>query len=110
MNKFQILLAIVLALAGCKSREERLAIEAESDHNTCASMGYSRGTALYLQCRQMQTQNRLAENIRDEARMEGIGNGLQRAGQALQSIDSPSRTSTTDCSPRFNGGFSCSTY
>jgi hypothetical protein len=78
-------------ITGCAPREQRLAMEAQNDHDACSSMGYIRGTELYLRCRQMQTQNRLAKQIRQGNQMQAVGNGLMAAGRALESIDPPSQ-------------------
>lgn len=70
-------------------------------------MGYEIATALYLQCRQMQTNGRMVEQMRAEAGRREFGNRLARAGAALQSIDRP--PVNTNCS-RTYAGFNCSTY
>jgi hypothetical protein len=105
--RYIVVILGVLALAGCKSQEERLVLEAQRDHQACANMGYERGTALYLQCRQVQTNGRMVEQMRTEAAQRDFGNRLSRAGAALQSIDR--QPVNTNCSRTYTG-FNCSTY
>jgi hypothetical protein len=101
------LVAIGLSLSGCKTQEERLALQANKDHQACADMGYEKGTSLYLQCRQMQTNNRMAETMRTDAASDKVGRGLQRAGAALQSVGKGPET--TSCR-RTISGYDCTTF
>jgi hypothetical protein len=107
-----LVLALTLAtlglpLSGCKTQEERLALQANQDHEACLGMGYEKGTALYLQCRQLQMNNRVAETMRADAAADKVGRGLQRAGAALQSIGKAPET--TSCRKTISG-FDCTTF
>lgn len=110
--RLMAVLSVSLALCSCQSSQQRdaqLAQLAASDDQRCAEMGYTKGTALYLQCRQLQTANREAQHAADDRSREDFGSRLQAAGAALGSI-SPPPPRTTNCNPTFNGGMNCTTF
>jgi hypothetical protein len=96
-------LAVVLIsglVAGCASREqiaqrELAAEKALQAHNEarCSSFGYQPGTPDYTHCLQamdMQEQQRLtAMQMQQAAAAANMGDSLQQAGAALQSINPP---------------------
>jgi hypothetical protein len=62
---------LALSLAGCGTA----AFSWDAyEHEQCTAMGYQRGTPLYLQCRSMVAQSRLA---RDANVLQGLATGLQ---------------------------------
>lgn len=105
--RYVVIILGVLALAGCKSQEEQLALAAQRDHEACVNMGYEKGTALYLECRQLVTSNRIVAQAKAEAASRNFGNALQQTGVALQNINR--QPETTNCRQTF-GGFNCSTF
>ena len=75
MKRF-VFVAALLALAGCSTAEDRVA----ADDATCRSYGIKTGTPEYAQCRMLQ-------DARRDARQDGLGSRLQKAGKALGSIN-----------------------
>ena len=81
------LVILCASLAGCVTAEERALRLDAMDNKACENMGYTRGTQLYLQCRQLQTTNRLAAQQANAQAMAQTGQALQNMGQALQARD-----------------------
>ena len=67
---------LALSLAGCGTAA--FSWDAH-EHEQCTAMGYKRGTPLYLQCRSMVAQARVAQQA----------NALQRAATGLQMMSRP---------------------
>lgn len=99
-----IVATFAVATAGCQSQAELNEIAARQDHAQCASMGYERGTALYLQCRQLQLGNRALEQQRDAEQRRA----MREVGAALMQTGKPPPTLTTNCST-FMGNTTCTT-
>jgi hypothetical protein len=105
--RYVVIILGVLALAGCKSQEEQLALDAQRDHEACANMGYEKGTALYLECRQLVTSNRIVAQAKAEEASRNFGNALLQTSAALKNINR--QPVNTDCRQTF-GGFNCTTW
>jgi hypothetical protein len=108
---FVSLATISVLLCSCQSSQQREARQDATDNQRCEEMGYSKGTALYLQCRQLQTSNRIAQDHSDDSARDSFGSGLQRAGAALGSISPPPPAiRNTNCNPTAMGGMNCTTF
>ena len=81
------LVILGVSLAGCVTAEERALRLDALDNKSCENMGYTRGTQLYLQCRQLQVSNRVAAQQANAQAMAETGQALQNMGQALQARD-----------------------
>ncbi len=107
----KIALTAILAavsLAGCKSRQEILALEAAQDHEKCAGMGYERGTELYLQCRALQAGVRQQQEDRDERARIAFGQSMTQTGIAMMQAGQPRPVYQTRCN-QFMGSTTCYT-
>ena len=87
MKRSFSLALLCVFLAGCVTAEERALRLDAMDNKGCENMGYTRGTQLYLQCRQLQVSNRLAAQQANAQAMAQTGQALQNLGQALQARD-----------------------
>ncbi len=104
MKRLFIFIALGAALAGCKT-DAVIKAEAAQDHEQCASMGYERGTELYLRCRQLKAGVRLNE----EAIQQQRGQALMQAGAAMMAASQPKPVTTTNCN-RFMNQVTCQSY
>jgi hypothetical protein len=73
-----LIIALALTVGGCAASRTIT----QDDDAVCKSMGASPGTNAYVQCR-------LAQQARRDAAHRDIGDRLQRAGAAMQSLDPP---------------------
>jgi len=87
MKRAFTLFILGVSLAGCVTAEERAMRLDALDNQSCENMGYTRGTQLYLQCRQLQASNRLAAQQANAQAMAQTGQALQNMGQAMQARD-----------------------
>ena len=91
MVRSALALAALALLAGCAS-----------DAASCQGMGYAPGTALFLDCLNIQAANRQARSA-----------ALARLSQQYQPRPIPMpvpMTNGTTCRPIPGGGFNCSSY
>jgi hypothetical protein len=95
-----------LALSACVSQEEMAARRQMAQANRekqCASFGYRLGTPDYSKCLEslylQDQQLAAAEEANRQARVHEVGQRLQQAGAAMQSINPP----TVHCSTMPNG-------
>lgn len=85
------LMAVVLG--ACASPQEIAA----ADDTTCQSFGAKPGTDVYVQCRMQQQAHRDAQQAQRDAARRDVGERLRRAGDAAQSLDRNSTSTTTTC-------------
>jgi hypothetical protein len=94
------MLATVVLLTGCASREEIAAKKAAAEQaaqasreTRCTSFGYKSGTPDYSKCLQsmyvQDQQMAAAAEARRQARLNDAATSLQQAGAALQGISPP---------------------
>ncbi|MGY4231892.1 hypothetical protein ACVIIW_000839 [Bradyrhizobium sp. USDA 4449] len=95
-----------LALSACVSEEEMAARRQMAQANRekqCASFGYKLGTPDYSKCLEslylQDQQLAAADEANRRARMHEVGQRLQQAGAAMQSINPP----TVHCTTMPNG-------
>jgi len=99
-KSFTLLILSSLLLSACASREQVAARKAEAERAAeaqrdarCASFGYKVGTPDYSRCLEnlyiQDQQTAAAEKAEDAARVQRVGNALQQAGAAMQSISPP---------------------
>ena len=83
MRRLVLVLAMMVALAACKSAEQIRAEEDAADDQRCAGMGVPMvpGDPGYIQCRMWAAQMRLQE---DEARRQSVLVALQALGALRQ--------------------------
>ena len=65
------LLATVL-ISGCQTAQQRVQSETYYDHQSCVSMEYQKGMALYLQCRQYMSDRRHVQNAQNQAQVAAL--------------------------------------
>jgi hypothetical protein len=90
-GKLIFITALAVSLAGCVTDEERVAQMAAADDAACRAVPadqYNACRAQRIQYRQLAAQQEAAES----ARLAELGQRLQHAGAALQSINPPSPT------------------
>jgi hypothetical protein len=96
-----VLIVLLLLVAGCATREERLA----GFRNECSAYGYVTGTTQFADCVMG-----LAD--RDRARRRALaeaGANLGKAATTRPPIEVP-KQNTTDCVPTGGGGVRCTSY
>ncbi|WP_406855202.1 hypothetical protein ABEG18_22075 [Alsobacter sp. KACC 23698] len=96
--------ALTLPVVACQSAGEPLSAKAPEHDAKCKDMGYSPGTALYLQCRQYMSQVAAADAAQQQQRQREARTRLLRFGQALggnlpeeRRVTCHQNGSTTEC-------------
>lgn len=97
--KVILLIAVIAALAGCKTNAERLAERTAEDDAKCKSYGMQFGTPQFADCRMKLDQMREARALQDYADQQRTLDNIQRSMAPKPAIQTTCNTymGTTNC-------------